>query len=294
MDHMYVYVNGKIVPREEAQLSAFDHGFLYGLGLFETFRTYDGHPFLLDDHLARLNCGLSELHIARQFGRAEAVDIIERLLRANGLRDAYVRFNVSAGVGDLGLSTEQYLRPTIIVYMKPLPPAAPQEGKEGVVLTTTRNSPEGDQRLKSHHYLNNMIGKWELGNRPHAEGIFLNREGAVAEGIVSNIFWIKGGVVYTPAPSVGILNGITRQFVIALLNELHIPVEEGVYPLSDLYEADEVFITNSLQEIVPLHRIGHRVYLGQNGPVTCALQRHYRRFTDTLWTRNELSERMNR
>ncbi|OQP04409.1 4-amino-4-deoxychorismate lyase [Geobacillus sp. 46C-IIa] len=291
---MYVYVNGNIVPREEALVSAFDHGFLYGLGLFETFRTYGGHPFLLDDHLERLNRGLSELRIDRQFSRAEAVKIIERLLEANGLRDAYVRFDVSAGVGDLGLSAERYLCPTVIVYMKPLPPPAPREGKEGVVLAARRNSPEGHERLKSHHYLNNMIGKWELGHRPHAEGIFLNHEGAVAEGIVSNIFWVKGGVVYTPAPSVGILNGVTRQFVIALLHELHIPVEEGIYPLSDLYEADEVLITNSLQEIVPLHRIGHRVYLGKNGSVTCTLQRHYRRFTDTLWTRNELEERMNR
>jgi len=291
---MYVYVNGNIVPREEAQISAFDHGFLYGLGLFETFRTYDGHPFLLDDHLARLNLGLSELHIDRQFSRAEAVKIIERLLEANRLRNAYVRFNVSAGMGDLGLSVERYLRPNVIVYMKPLPPSAPQEGKEGIILKTRRNSPEGHERLKSHHYLNNMIGRWELGHRPHAEGIFLNREGAVAEGIVSNIFWVRSGVVYTPSSSVGILNGVTRQFVIALLNELHIPVEEGVYPLSDLYEADEVLITNSLQEIVPLHRIGHRVYLGKNGPVTRALQRHYRCFTETLWTRNELAERMNR
>ncbi|AGT30529.1 4-amino-4-deoxychorismate lyase [Geobacillus genomosp. 3] len=291
---MYVYVNGEIVPHEEARLSAFDHGFLYGIGLFETFRTYGGHPFLLDDHLERLNCGLSGLRIDRQFGRAEAVDIIERLLRANGLHDAYVRFNVSAGIGGLGLSVERYLRPTVIVYMKPLPPSAPREGKEGIVLTTRRNSPEGDERLKSHHYLNNIIGKWELGNRPHAEGIFLNHEGAVAEGIVSNIFWVKDGVVYTPALSVGILNGITRQFVIALLEQLHIPVEEGVYPLSHLQEADEVFITNSLQEVVPLHRIGHRVYLGKNGPVTCVLQHHYRYFTDTLWTRNELAERMNR
>ncbi|ASS87488.1 aminodeoxychorismate lyase [Geobacillus stearothermophilus] len=290
---MYVYVNGEIVPYEEARVSAFDHGFLYGIGLFETFRTYEGHPFLLDDHLARLNRGLSELRIQKQVSRAEALGIIERLLRANGLQDAYVRFNVSAGVGGLGLSMEQYSHPTVIVYMKPLPPSAPPEGKEGVVLTTRRNSPEGDERLKSHHYLNNIIGKWELGRRVDVEGIFLNRDGQVAEGIVSNIFWVKDGVVYTPAPSVGILNGVTRQFVIALLERLHIPIKEGAYPLSHLQEADEVFITNSLQEIVPLHRIGRRSYSGKHGPVTCALQHHYRRFTDTLWTRNELKERMN-
>ena len=129
--------------------------------------------------------------------------------------------------------------------------------------------------------------------RVDVEGIFLNRDGQVAEGIVSNIFWVKDGVVYTPAPSVGILNGVTRQFVIALLERLHIPIKEGAYPLSHLQEADEVFITNSLQEIVPLHCIGRRSYSGKHGPVTCALQHHYRRFTDTLWTRNELKERMN-
>lgn len=289
---MYVYVDGRVVHKDEARISPFDHGFLYGLGVFETFRTYDGHPFLLDDHLERLNHSLREMNIAKSFTRCEVMEILHRLLEANRLQNAYVRLNVSAGIGDIGLQTSKYDQPTVIMYMKPILAPSFSKGKIGIVLKTRRNTPEGKERLKSHHYLNNIIGKREIGARTDVEGIFLNEQGYVAEGIVSNIFWVKSGTVYTPALHTGILNGVTRQFVIALLNALKIECQEGFYTLDHLRQADEIFVTNSIQEIVPIYQMDDRAYPGADGPVTSLLQKHYKHFTSFLWTKYELAERI--
>jgi 4-amino-4-deoxychorismate lyase len=289
---MYVYINGDVVHKDEARISPFDHGFLYGIGVFETFRTYDGHPFLLDDHLERLNHSLREMNIVKSFTRGEVMEILRRLLEANGLRNAYVRFNISAGIGDIGLQTSEYDEPTIIMYMKPFLSSSFAKGKIATVLKTKRNTPEGKERLKSHHYLNNIIGKREIGSRTDVEGIFLNEQGYVAEGIVSNIFWVKNKTVYTPAIHTGILNGVTRQFVIAMLNVLNIEYEEGFYTLDHLQQADEIFVTNSIQEIVPIYQMDGRTYPGADGIVTSFLQRYYKRFTPFLWTRHELAERI--
>ncbi|MGX1983844.1 4-amino-4-deoxychorismate lyase [Thermolongibacillus altinsuensis] len=288
---MFVYVNGKIVKKEEARISPFDHGFMYGLGLFETFRVYDGHPFLLDDHLERLNEGVRMLNIHLTLTREQVVNIIHELLKANQLRNAYVRFNVSAGLGDVGLQTDAYTNPTIIVYMKDLPRSASLE-KACKILNTRRNSPEGEIRLKSHHYLNNILGKREIGQDPQVEGIFLTRDGFVAEGIVSNVFWVKQNTVYTPSIETGILNGITRQFVLKMLSSLGIPYKEGFYSLEDLQTAAEIFLTNSIQEIVPVRQLEERMYPGVEGALTSLLKEKYEQFTHVLWTRYELEERV--
>ncbi|HZG73007.1 MAG TPA: aminotransferase class IV, partial [Chondromyces sp.] len=131
---MYVYINGRIIEKEKAAISPFDHGFLYGLGVFETFRTYEGHPFLLDDHVERLNAGLKELKIEKEFSRQEVLEIINRLSEKNGWENSYIRFNVSAGNGEIGLQTESYLNPSIIVFQKPLSVPGPIGEKEGVIL----------------------------------------------------------------------------------------------------------------------------------------------------------------
>lgn len=288
---MYLYVNGEIVHREEARISPFDHGFMYGLGAFETFRTYNGHPFLLDDHLARLNNSLAEMNIRLSLQREEVVKIVHQLLQTNGLKDAYVRLNVSAGIGDIGLQTDGYVAPVVIVYMKPLPSTVSME-KVCTVLKTRRNSPEGKERWKSHHYLNNILGKREIGNDPRVEGIFLNEQGFVTEGIVSNLFWVKDGIVYTPSIDTGALNGITRQFVLSLLTALQIRYEEGLYRLPALEAADELFLTNSIQEIVPVVRLHDRCYVGKEGAVTKKLKKYYERYVTHLWTRHELIERV--
>ncbi|MET3508521.1 aminodeoxychorismate lyase [Halalkalibacter oceani] len=284
---MFIYLNGKIVDQAEANISAFDHGYMYGLGLFETFRVDGGHPFLLDDHFLRLHAGLQTLAIEWRMEREEALTILSNLLRANQLKNAYVRWNVSAGPAEIGLPTGRYEQPTVIVYMKPLPPVKAQL-KDAVLLQIRRNTPEGEVRLKSHHYLNNVLAKRELGDSPDQEGIFLTEEGLVAEGVVSNVFWIKKGVVYTPALQTGILDGITRQFVLALLEQWRIPVEVGCYKAEALLEADAAFVTNSIQEVVPLRSCGQQTYQ-TDLPLIRKLSDAFQHYRQRLWSRDELN-----
>ena len=285
---MYIYLNGQIICQEEAVISVFDHGFMYGLGIFETFRVYDGHPFLLDDHLQRLNVGLTELNIEKSFEREEAVSIIKTLLSKNNIENAYIRWNISAGNGMIGLQTEKYTQPNTIVYIKPLPKAAGVVEKTGQIVTVPRNTPEGSFRLKSHHYLNNILAKREIGPDPTIEGIFLTNEGYLAEGITSNIFWVMDGELYTPSMQTGILNGITRQFTLKLAQVYGLAVKEGVFSLDILASAEEVFATNSIQEIIPIKRIDKYEYKGKEGPFVTMLYKEYRKHTNQLWSVKEL------
>ncbi|MEH7304880.1 aminodeoxychorismate lyase [Neobacillus drentensis] len=285
---MFINVNGQFLAKEEAKISPFDHGFLYGLGLFETFRVYEGHAFLLDDHLERLNQGLEALNIQYRFWREETNNILQELLKLNRLTNAYLRLNVSAGIGEIGLQVEPYTEPTILFLPKLLPQAGELTEKKAVLLEIKRNSPEGSERLKSHHYLNNILAKREIGNAANIEGIFLNEEGYLAEGIVSNIFWVKGSVLYTPAVHTGILNGITRQFIIELANKNHLRIEEGLYTIDHALDADEMFVTNSIQEIVPITIFEGKLLPGKRGQVVQHLHREYRHYCTRLWSRQGL------
>lgn len=287
---MYVYINGQFIEQENAKISAFDHGFMYGLGLFETFRVYKGHPFLLDDHFQRLNDGLIELNIDWEIDRDRILTILSELLAKNNLtdKDAYIRWNVSAGVGSLGLQVDAYTEPTTIVYMKSVPEQQRLAKKRGVILETKRNNPEGNVRMKSHHFLNNVLGKREVGKTNDCEGIFLNGYGHVAEGVVSNIFWVKDGIVYTPAVETGILDGITRRFILTLLEQENIPYEVGYYAKEELLAAKEAFVTNSIQEIVALTHVDDKALLGLQGDVTQRLHFCYQQYKNKLWSRLEL------
>lgn len=286
---MFIYLNGKIVPKEEAQISVYDHGYLYGVGLFETFRVYNGHIFLLEDHLQRLNDGLSSLLIERFFTKEEVEEAISLLLKANGFQNAYIRLNVSAGLGELGLTADPYIKPTVIIYSKPLPPAGSEiSEKKAQLLKIARNTPEGDYRLKSHHFLNNILAKREIGNRQDVEGIFLTAEGDLAEGVVSNLFWVKDHTVFTPSIKTGILNGITRQFVIQLVRQRGMTVEEGFFKPEAVNDADELFITNSIQEVVGINQWNNQVYPGKEGSMTAYLHERFRHYCSKLSSRNEL------
>ncbi|CAH0121547.1 Branched-chain-amino-acid aminotransferase [Paenibacillus sp. CECT 9249] len=286
----YIGFNGEVVERDKAVISVLDHGFLYGIGLFETMRTYGGKPFMLERHLRRLADGCRALGIDRRDDPEQAERHIAELLRANGLQDGYVRYTVSAGEGALGLPSEAYTAPNTIVYAKALPdpPASLYtHGKPLQLLRTRRNSPEGDVRLKSAHYMNNIMAKRELARyseaqRAGAEGLMLNEAGYVAEGIVSNVFFIRGGVCRTPDVATGILPGITRALVLEDARHAGIAVEEGFYTWDDLLQADEIFITNSIQELVPVQRLydterNERIVGdGAAGPVTALLLQLYR------------------
>lgn len=287
---MKLWMNGTICDEHEAMVSVFDHGFLYGMGLFETFRTYGGTPFLLQEHLARLMDGCQELDI--DLSVIPTGDVlsahVQELLESNGLRDAYIRFSVSAGNGPLGLQTNPYVQPNLILYMKELPvfnPSLYEDGKALQRMNLRRNSPEGRLRRKSFHYMNSILAKQELGSYPWAqgaEGLMFNEHGQMAEGIVSNVFFIREGVCCTPALDTGILPGITRDCVMKLALKSGLRLQEGHYRWEDLLAAEEAFVTNSIQEIVPINRLfdidgqTHVVGNGKVGRITAQLLKMYR------------------
>ncbi|KAA6443778.1 aminodeoxychorismate lyase [Bacillus swezeyi] len=274
---MIIYLNGQYVKEEEARLSPFDHGFLYGIGVFETFRLYEGKPFLLERHLERLEKALGELKIETALTQSDVLAVLDKLLEMNQPPngDARIRLNISAGPGGPGLFPNSYKEPGIMVIMNAFHPASVPAEKEGVVLQVRRNTPEGPFRLKSHHFLNNLYGKRELGNDPDKEGIFLTDGGAVAEGIISNLFWQKNGCVYTPSLKTGILGGVTRRYLIERLKQMGVEVKHGEYPLEHLLHADEAWLTNSIQGIVPFRKIGGATFPGKDGSLTKSLQEVY-------------------
>ena len=258
---MIISVNGRLCDEREAVVSVYDHGFLYGIGLFETFRTYGGRPFLLGRHLKRLAEGCDALGIRHRPDAGDVAREIARLLKANGLADAYVRYSVSAGTDQLGLPAGDYEQPNVIVYVKPLPPADPElrlKGKPLQMLELRRNSPEWPVRFKSFHYMNNVLAKRELRGYPWAtgaEGLFLDGTGSVAEGITSNVSMIRGRTCLTPPVDTGLLPGVTRAYVMELARREQLEVLEERFTWEQLAEADELFLTNSVQEIVPVCRV---------------------------------------
>ncbi|ARW05156.1 Branched-chain-amino-acid transaminase [Bacillus atrophaeus] len=274
---MIIYLNGQFIEEKEASLSPFDHGFLYGIGVFETFRLYEGRPFLIEWHLERLERAAKDVQIKHRITKEELTDMVDNLLRLNHIEDgnARVRLNISAGVSTKGFTAQTYENPTVLCFVNPLNPENLPVQKEGKVLTIRRNTPEGQFRLKSHHYLNNMYAKQELGNDPRYEGIFLTEDGAVAEGIISNIFWSKGKCIYTPSLDTGILDGVTRRFVIEKMEKLGAEVKTGRFRLESLLTADEAWMTNSVLEIVPFSKIEEAAFPGVSGEMTGFLQELY-------------------
>ncbi|KYD05596.1 Aminodeoxychorismate lyase [Bacillus atrophaeus] len=274
---MIIYLNGQFIEEKEASLSPFDHGFLYGIGVFETFRLYEGRPFLIEWHLERLERATKDLQIKHRITKDELTDMLDNLLRLNHIEDgnARVRLNISAGVSTKGFTAQTYENPTVLCFVNPLNPENLPVQKEGKVLTIRRNTPEGQFRLKSHHYLNNMYAKQELGNDPRYEGIFLTEDCAVAEGIISNIFWSKGKCIYTPSLDTGILDGVTRRFVIEKMEKLGAEVKTGRFRLESLLTADEAWMTNSVLEIVPFSKIEETAFPGVSGEMTGFLQELY-------------------
>ncbi|MBW4084914.1 aminotransferase class IV [Paenibacillus sp. S150] len=287
----YIGFNNRAVDAKDAVISALDHGFLYGMGLFETFRTYKGEPFLLQRHLGRLAEGCRQLGIPFEGDAARLRDWIRHVMDKNELKDAYIRYTVTAGEDILGLPAGEYSQPNQLLYMKELPHLSDtlyREGKGLQLLNLPRNTPEGPVRLKSLHYMNNILAKRELAGYPSAadgaEGLMLTAQGEIAEGIVSNIFFIKNNVLHTPAIAAGILPGITREMVLELAHASGLQTEEGLYQWGQLAEADEIFFTNSVQEIVPvtmLWRANERLIVsgGRCGRLTALLLELYRERT---------------
>lgn len=264
---MICWMNGKYVENTELAVSPTDHGYLYGLGFFETFRTYNDHPFLWDEHCARIQKALEEYRITMPYTFEELWGVIIELNRRNGQTDGYFRLNISAGEGGVGLGNTSYPNPNVIIFRKELPTVSRGSEKKAVWLHTIRNSPEQEIRYKSHHYANNVRARLELPSLKNVEGFFVNAEGYVAEGITSNIFWVINNELYTPSISTGILPGITRQHVFNLADEAGLCIHEGEYKPQDLENAEECFITTSIQELIPIRVLGEKSFLGNEGVI---------------------------
>ena len=267
---MDAWKDGKLYLSNELMVSAYDHGFLYGLGFFETFRTYNGKVFLWEAHWNRLLSALEDYHITIPYQKEQILTAVEKLTKSNNNEDGYFRLNISAGIHDIGLQPTYYENPTVILYRKALPAVSRGKEKSAVWLQTVRNSPESSIRHKSHHYANNVQARFEVESLASQEGFFLTADGNVAEGITSNIFWVKDGKLYTPSLETGILAGTTRGWVCSIMD-----VEQGCFPKDALETADEVFITNAVQEIVPINRLGEVQFMGNQGPVYTALHEAY-------------------
>ncbi len=279
---MWCWMNGEFMQAEELKISPFDHGFLYGAGFFETFRTYDGNVLLFDEHMERLHAAITEYRIAMPYTKAEILAVVQALDEKSGNADGYFRLNVSAGVHDVGLAPSLYATPNVILFRKELAPIVSGVGKRAVWLDTPRNLPESAVRHKSHNFLNNVRGRLELPSLKDMEGLFVTNEGFVAEGVTSNVFWVKDGELFTPAIETGILPGTTRAFVMELARSAGINVHEGCYGKEHVAFADEVFVTNAVQELVPLAAIEDSLIPGALGVYYQRLHELYRRAIEDM------------
>jgi len=277
---MNVFLNGRIVPVEEATVSVLDHGFLYGAGLFETMRTAGGKPMFWAEHMTRLREAADEIGLPIPWDDAELQLGVCATRHANELSEAYVRLTVTRGPGAPGPSGRSCTEPTLLIMVKELVlPSATvyAEGRDLLVLDTRRNTPETPQRRKSLNYLNSLLAYRELELRGGGEGIQLTQDGYVAEGAVSNLFFVVDGALWTPALDTGILPGITRAWALTTARAAGVEVCERRFTLDDvLPQATEAFTTSSVTGIMPIRSVeGHPIGDGRPGPLTLVLQKDW-------------------
>jgi branched-chain amino acid aminotransferase len=282
---MWIYLNNTFVKDEEAVISVFDHGFLYGDGVYETLRSYGSRIFMRDQHLSRLFRSAEAIGLMIPIPMKNWEGILREAMRRNNvgtdLRDAYLRITVSRGAGDIGLDPALCVSPTVVVMAKPLMPPAShlyETGVNVIIASTKRNLPSAlPPQIKTINFLNNILAKREAIAVGAFDSLLLNWEQHLTEGTISNVFLVTNGTLQTPALECGLLDGITRGIVIQLARELEISVEEGRYTVDQLYRADECFLTNTSMEIMPVASVDRRpVGDGKPGPLTLKLREQFR------------------
>jgi branched-chain amino acid aminotransferase len=279
-----VYINGRIVPKDEAVISVFDHGVLYGDGVFEGIRAYNGKAFRLEEHLQRLYESAHAIALEIPISRQEMAEAVRQTLEASGGQASYIRLIITRGVGDLGLDPQKCGRPQVIIIgdrIELYPAELYQRGLRTVTVATMRNHPNAlNPRIKSLNYLNNILAKIEALRSGCTEAIMLNKDGFVAECTGDNIFIVKGKMLLTPPEHAGILVGVTRQVVMELAESAGVMAAEKDLSRFDLYVADECFLTGTAAEIVPVVSIdGRDIGKGRPGPVTLRLLELFREQT---------------
>jgi branched-chain amino acid aminotransferase len=281
-----VYVNGTIRPAAQAVVPVYDHGFLYGEGVYETLRTYNRVPFLYDRHMRRLRASAGHLHLDVPYSDAALRGWIDETVEAAGdlgtTNEAYIRLLHTRGVGELTYDVGATPTPTLVIIVKPVeetPARVREQGIRIALVSVMRNHPASvNPIIKSNNLLNNALAMQEANRRGGEEGLMCNHRGELSECSQSNFFLVRGGAVLTPKSAAGLLEGVTRAFLFDVGRDLGIEVrDETLYP-KDLETADEIFITSTTRELSPVTRVDDRVIgSGRPGPVTLALLDGYRR-----------------
>jgi len=268
-----VWVDGKFYDKADAKVSVYDHGLLYGDGVFEGIRVYGGRIFEADAHMRRLYDSASGIRLTIPISPSEFKAVMEQAVKINGFTDCYIRAVVSRGAGCLGLGPTKCPQPSIIVIADTIelyPREMYEKGLAIIVASVTRNHPNAlSPRIKSLNYLNNILAKIEAIDAGVPEAVMLNHEGNVAECTGDNVFIVRGGEVQTPTTADGILEGITRDVIIRLCQKHAIPCVEKTLQRQDLYIAEECFLTGTAAEVVPVTKIdGRPIGAGGPGPIT--------------------------
>jgi branched-chain amino acid aminotransferase len=270
---MQIYLNGKLVPQEEARVSVFDHGFLYGDGVFEGIRVYDGNLFRMQEHIDRLYESAKSIALRIPLTPDEMTRATLATVAANAKRDAYIRLVVSRGPGDLGIDPAKCARPTVVIIVTSIVLYPAELYEKGIALATTsvRRIPMQclDPRIKSLNYLNNVLAIIDAKKAGAIEGVMLNVQGRVAECTADNIFIVKNGWLKTPPELEGALGGITRAAVLDIARKTDISCSETRMGLHDLYNADECFLTGTGAEVMPVTAVdGRQIGEGKPGKTT--------------------------
>lgn len=276
-----VYVDGAFLPQEQATVSVYDHGFLYGDGVFEGLRVYGGRIFRLDAHLERLYDSAKAILLEIPMDKAALREVVLESCRRNGLTDGYVRLVVSRGRGDLGLDPRKCGRATVVCIADAIALYPEEMYEQGMAIGTVATRRSGvenlNPRIKSLNYLNNILAKLEGNLAGYAEVLMLNQDGYVVECTADNVFIVRGGRLLTPPLWLGILEGVTRGTIIELARQAGVPVGEEVFTRLDVWTADECFITGTGAEVVPVVRCdGRTIGDGRPGPLTRGLISRYR------------------
>lgn len=271
-NEILVYIDGRYVPKSQAAVSVFDHGLLYGDGVFEGIRAYDGHIFKLDEHLERLYASAKSIGIAIPMPFDEMKRVHAEILVKNGLRDAYFRTVVTRGVGDLGLDPNKCAKPTVFVIADKIALYPPEKYEKGIAIVTAsvrRTPPDSlNGRMKTLNYLNNILAKSEANHAGAQEALMLNHQGLVVECSAENLFLVRGSTILTPPVHLGALQGITRDSIIDIARGLEYKVHEEPFTLHDVYNAEEIFITGTGAELMPVVSVDRReIGTGKPGPV---------------------------
>ncbi len=279
-----VYINGRLYNKEDAKISVYDHGLLYGDGIFEGMRSYNGRVFRLQQHLRRLWDSARAICLEIPISQEQMAKAVNETLSANGIKDGYIRLVVTRGAGSLGLDPNRCSDPQVIIitdHISLYPKEFYEKGLEIITAATLRNHPAAlNPRIKSLNYLNNILAKIEGLKAGCVEALMLNHKGEVAECTGDNIFLVRRGTLVTPPNDAGILEGITREAVMELAAEAGIEVREASLTRHDVYIADECFLTGSAAEVIPVVKVDNRVIgSGKPGPVTRDLSERFHRLT---------------